>query len=35
MIVELALATGTAPAAWWEESDATIATAIEVLEESR
>ena len=31
MIVELALATETAPGAWWDEDDATIATALQVL----
>jgi hypothetical protein len=31
MIVELALATQTAPAAWWDEEDATIATALDIL----
>lgn len=35
MIVALALATSTAPAQWWDEDDATIATAIELLEEAR
>ena len=30
MIVRLALATGTAPAQWWDEDEATIATALEV-----
>jgi hypothetical protein len=33
MIVALALATQTAPAHWWDEDDATLATAIELLEE--
>jgi hypothetical protein len=33
MIVALALATQTAPADWWHEDDATIATAIEILEQ--
>ena len=33
MIVELALATETAPAHWWGEEDATIATALTVLAE--
>jgi hypothetical protein len=33
MIVALALATQTAPAHWWNEDDATIATAIELLEQ--
>ena len=31
MIVELALATETAPSAWWDEDDATIATALTLL----
>lgn len=31
MIVELALASGTAPRDWYDEDDATIATAAEVL----
>ena len=30
MIVNLALATGTAPSAWWDEDEATIATALEI-----
>jgi len=30
--VEIALASGTAPSAWWDEDDATLATAIDVLE---
>ncbi|HKE75220.1 MAG TPA: hypothetical protein VKB57_16480 [Acidimicrobiales bacterium] len=33
MIVELALATRTAPADWWDEDDAVIATAIDILDE--
>lgn len=33
MIVALALATSTAPGAWWGEDDATIATALELLAE--
>lgn len=33
MIVALALATGTAPRSWWGETDATIATALELLAE--
>lgn len=33
MIVELALATQTAPRDWWHEDDATIATALTVLAE--
>ena len=32
MIVELALASQTAPADWWGEDDATIATALDVLQ---
>jgi hypothetical protein len=32
MVVAIALASGTAPAAWWHEDDATIATALELLE---
>jgi len=35
MIVALALNTQTAPAAWWDEDDATIATALALLEETR
>jgi hypothetical protein len=35
MIVALALATQTAPAAWWDEDDATIVTALALLEEMR
>ena len=31
MIVEIALATETAPSAWWGEDDATRATALDVL----
>ena len=31
MIVEIALASGTAPREWWDEDEATLATAIEVL----
>jgi len=31
--VELAVATMTAPRDWWDESDATIATALHVLDE--
>lgn len=33
MIVELALATQTAPSQWWHETDETLATAIAVLKE--
>lgn len=32
MIVELAIATQTAPRDWWGESDEVLATALEVLE---
>lgn len=32
MIVDIALATGTAPAQWWEEDDATLATALDILQ---
>ena len=31
MIVELALATRTAPADWWEEDDSTLATAVQLV----
>lgn len=31
MIVAIALATHTAPAQWWLEDDATLATALELL----
>lgn len=31
MIVEIAILTRTAPADWWDEDDATIATALDVL----
>jgi len=31
MIIDLALASGTAPRDWWEEDDATIATARAML----
>jgi hypothetical protein len=31
--VSLALATSTPPAAWWDEDDATIATAVKLLSE--
>jgi len=30
MIVRLALATGTTPRDWWDEDEATIATALQV-----
>ena len=35
MIVAIALATHTAPADWWAEDDATLATALELLAERR
>lgn len=35
MIVALAIATSTAPADWWEEDDATIATALDILHEQQ
>jgi hypothetical protein len=31
MIVEIALASGTAPRDWYDEDDSTLATALEVL----
>jgi hypothetical protein len=34
MIVDLALATMTHPDQWWNTDDATIATALEILDES-
>ena len=34
LIVAVALATHTAPADWWAESDATLATALEILAET-
>ena len=33
MIVSLALASNTAPAQWWDEDDATLATAWTILAE--
>ncbi len=33
MIVEIAVATQTAPADWWDEDDATLATVLDVLDE--
>lgn len=33
MIVELAIATQTAPGDWWHEDDATLATAIDILQD--
>jgi hypothetical protein len=35
MIVSIALATGTAPADWWDEDDATLATALELLDHDK
>jgi hypothetical protein len=35
MVVAIALATMTAPSAWWDEDDATIATALEILEDQQ
>jgi len=34
MIVALALATQTSPSVWWGEDDATIATALDILDEA-
>ena len=34
MIVELAIATQTAPSAWWDESDAVLSTALDVLDQA-
>jgi hypothetical protein len=34
MIVAIALATHTAPGDWWDEDDATLATALELLAEA-
>ena len=31
MIVDIALASGTAPSQWWDEDEATLATALEML----
>jgi len=33
LIVEIAIATNTAPRDWWDESDEVIATALDVLNE--
>lgn len=33
MIVAIAIATSTAPRDWWDEDDATIATALAILQE--
>ena len=35
MIIAIALATQTAPRDWWDEDDATLATAIDLLDEQR
>ena len=35
LIVSLAVATSTSPSDWWHEDDATIATALQLLEEAR
>jgi hypothetical protein len=35
MIVAIALATSTAPRDWWDEDDATIATALDLLHEQQ
>jgi len=35
MIVEIAIATQTAPRDWWDETDAVLATALDVLEIAR
>jgi hypothetical protein len=35
MVVAIALATATAPSAWWDEDDATIATALELLDKQQ
>ena len=32
MIIEIAIGTRTAPRDWWDEDEATIATALEVLD---
>lgn len=34
MIIALALATRTAPRHWWDESDAVIVTALDLLHEA-
>ena len=31
--MEIALATETAPREWWDEDDATLATAVDILQE--
>jgi hypothetical protein len=33
MIVEIAIATNTAPRDWWDEDDRTLATALAILDE--
>jgi hypothetical protein len=35
MIVEIALAAQTSPRDWWDEDDATLATAIAILTKKR
>lgn len=35
MIVAIALATQTSPAAWWDEDDTVLATVIDLLDEAR
>lgn len=35
MIVAIALATSTAPRDWWDEDDATLATALDLLDEQQ
>lgn len=35
MIIALALATQTAPSAWWDEDGRVIATALEILTEAQ
>lgn len=35
MIIAIALATSTAPRDWWDEDDATLATALELLAEQQ
>jgi hypothetical protein len=35
MIVAIAIATSTAPGDWWNEDDATLATALDILNEGQ
>jgi hypothetical protein len=35
MIIAIALATSTAPRDWWDEDDATLATALDLLDEQQ